>query len=103
VDDKGDTALHLAVRADHADVITLLLQAGADHSILNQEQMAPLHLACDLGHFESVKVRCFLLTPPMVLASHHHHHHHHHHHRHHHHHHHYHHHHHHLYVYFRPC
>ncbi|XP_070195077.1 transient receptor potential cation channel subfamily A member 1-like isoform X2 [Littorina saxatilis] len=62
-DNSGDTALHTAVRHNQPGVVEALLQGGADHSILNDEQMAPLHLACDLGHVEVVKA---LLIDPNV-------------------------------------
>ena len=73
VDEEGDTALHTAVRHKQNDVITTLLQAGADHSILNLQQMAPLHLACDLGHVEAVSALvddpCVDLNLPGELGS----------------------------------
>ena len=59
MDEKGETALHAAVRHNQSHVVQALLQGGADHSILNYEQMAPLHLACDLGHVDSLRVSRF--------------------------------------------
>lgn len=42
----GDTALHIATRKGHCDIMQTLLLAGADPNILNNEKKVPLH---DLG------------------------------------------------------
>nr|KAG5700757.1 hypothetical protein BaRGS_034960 [Batillaria attramentaria] len=55
VDNDGDTALHCAARQDQAAVVEALVTAGADTTVLNNNHMAPLHLACDLGNVNAVK------------------------------------------------
>ena len=58
-DCNGDTALHAAARNNHSNVVRMLLQAEADHSILNSNLMTPLHEACCHGHIDVVKVSVF--------------------------------------------
>ncbi len=51
-DDEGNTALHLAVAAGHAEAARLLIEAGADIDARNGLQATPLHLAAANGDME---------------------------------------------------
>ncbi len=42
---NGDTPLHLAVKARHNSIISLLLEAGAYHKIKNEQDQTPIELA----------------------------------------------------------
>jgi len=52
-DHAGDTALHDAARFGHVDVVQILLEAGADPSIKNNQGKDPLTLA-ELANKEDV-------------------------------------------------
>ncbi|XP_076461985.1 uncharacterized protein LOC143294396 [Babylonia areolata] len=54
----GDTALHAAVRKSNADLVRVLLEAGARHDVYNHEGETPL--------FEAVVVNKTSLLPLMV-------------------------------------
>ncbi|SCA63682.1 hypothetical protein SCG7109_AV_00090 [Chlamydiales bacterium SCGC AG-110-M15] len=54
-DKKGNTALHLAANAGKYDAISLLIKGGANLSLLNHDQVIPLHLAVKNGHLEAIK------------------------------------------------
>jgi transient receptor potential cation channel subfamily A protein 1 len=47
-DNDGNSALHEAVRTDAADAVCLLLQLGADCTLVDTQQYAPLHVAAQL-------------------------------------------------------
>ena len=51
---KNFTALHLAVQKKHADVVQVLIDAGADIETKDAEGHSPLHLASDLGELTTV-------------------------------------------------
>ena len=54
---KRETALHCAARGqDHADVVELLIDAGADIEALNYEERSPLHCACESGALDVVEM-----------------------------------------------
>ncbi len=46
VDRTGSSALHLAARFSHAEVVSLLLESGADANLVDRMGRTPLHLAC---------------------------------------------------------
>ena len=46
----GATGLFLATQAGHAEAVKLLLDAGANPSIVSQGGATPLYMACDHGH-----------------------------------------------------
>lgn len=48
--DMGNTALHCAVNANNATILTMLLQAGLSPNSLNDYYRTPLHLAAIAGH-----------------------------------------------------
>ena len=54
--DEGCTALHLAARYMHADVVQVLIDAGADIETKDVEGYSPLHFACRSGSLDSVKL-----------------------------------------------
>ena len=53
---EGKTALHCAVKANHADVVQLLIDAGADTYAKNYMGHSALHYACQLGALDIVKM-----------------------------------------------
>ena len=53
---KNHTALHLAVQEKHADMVQVLIDAGADIETTNDEGRSPLHLASCLGELIIVKM-----------------------------------------------
>lgn len=60
VDDSGTTAVHEAVRNDHVDMLRVMVEAGVDVNV-TQDQPAdagntPLHVACLYGRAEAVKL-----------------------------------------------
>lgn len=48
----GDTALHGAVEQARADIVTSLLEHGADMSIRNEPGLTPVFVAAHFGHHE---------------------------------------------------
>ena len=54
-DDEGRTALHCAVENNHADVVQVLIDAGADIEVRDQLGSSPLLLACRSGSLDVVK------------------------------------------------
>ena len=46
----GETALHLSARHDRAEAMKLLLRAGADPTLRNNQDKTPLDIAQELGH-----------------------------------------------------
>ncbi|XP_067028260.1 transient receptor potential cation channel subfamily A member 1-like [Acropora muricata] len=55
LDHSGRTALHNAILGCHEKIIVLLLESGADTSILDRSQDAPLHTAVRTGNETLVK------------------------------------------------
>lgn len=58
LDHSGRTALHNAILGCHEKIIVLLLESGADTSILDRGQDPPLHTAVRTGSDTLVKVSC---------------------------------------------
>lgn len=48
MDIDGNTPLHIAILYDQAEVLTFLLDKGADHSIRNKDYHGPIHLCTHL-------------------------------------------------------
>ena len=55
-DCENDTALHVAVEEKHADVVQVLIDAGADIETKNDEGRSPLHVASISGELTTVKM-----------------------------------------------
>ena len=47
--DTGNTPLHRAAKAGHADAVAVLLEAGADPNVRNNKIITPLHYATEAG------------------------------------------------------
>ena len=55
-DDDRCTALHLAADKNHADVVQVLIDAGADIEARDNTGYSPLHFACRSGSLDTVKL-----------------------------------------------
>lgn len=55
-DKQGNTPLHVAVKVQQTASIDFLVQHGADSTILNDDSLAPIHLAVELNAVKSLKV-----------------------------------------------
>jgi len=54
-DEKGNTALHLAARAGHLEIVRLLVEVGLNSQNTNQQDFTPFALAKKSGHEEIVE------------------------------------------------
>jgi ankyrin repeat protein len=54
--DNNSTALHLACRRGHVEVVYVLLDSGADAEALDKHKSSPLHEASQGGHAELVRI-----------------------------------------------
>ena len=55
--DKGlNTPLHVAVRCDQENSVMVLMENGADPTLLNDDEMAPIHLAIDVNATKALSV-----------------------------------------------
>src|SRR5438093_1306724 len=50
----GTTALHWAIRRDEADVVSLLLNGGANATALNRYGISPILVAAEIGNVEVI-------------------------------------------------
>lgn len=55
-DFNGNTALHYAVENSAKEAMVALLHSGADSSILNKDQLGPIHIATQLNRVEILEV-----------------------------------------------
>lgn len=55
-DINGDTPLHHAVMANSVESLSLLIESGADSSLLNNEMNGPIHVAVILNRVDILKV-----------------------------------------------
>ena len=69
MDQEGNTPLHRAVVGEHSDSINLLLNHGADSSVLNEDHMAPIHLAVDVNALKSLKVFDYIHVTPVIIST----------------------------------
>lgn len=53
---RGETALHAACRGGHHEIVTVLLEAGAQVDPVDANGDTPLTMACLRGHLQAVKV-----------------------------------------------
>ena len=53
---RGQTALHRVALTVHADVVGLLIDAGADIEAKDDHEWSPLHMACEAGKIANVKM-----------------------------------------------
>ncbi len=67
-DEDGKTPLHKAVWLDpKPDIVTLLLDHGADPNALNKYQYTPLHWAAKHGHLQSASILIARKADPQLL------------------------------------
>ena len=52
----GNTPLHLAVQFDHPDIVTLLVENGADMTIENNARMTVSQLGAEMGRVDSLDI-----------------------------------------------
>jgi ankyrin repeat protein len=64
---KGETALHLAVRAGHLGVCAALIQRGADVDLSDEEGCTPLHIACKEDNAFIARVLLKNGSDPMIM------------------------------------
>lgn len=57
----------MAARCGHADIVDLLLKAGADPTLWNSWHDQPLHSACRFGQHAVVKVLIAAAVPLNLL------------------------------------
>lgn len=57
IDNNEDSALHLAVRGNHLDVVKLIVQY-ADPTRRNKDSKSPIYIAAEQGNKEIVKLLC---------------------------------------------
>lgn len=57
----GETALHLSARHDRAEAMKLLLRAGADPTLRNNQEKTPLDIAQEMGHHTCKELVTFTL------------------------------------------
>ena len=50
------TALHYVAREGHVDVVSVLIQNGADVNAVNKDKWTALHFALGNGHVDVAKV-----------------------------------------------
>ena len=55
LDEENSTPLHAAVDGGHGDVVQVLLNHGADPTVLKDDQPPPIHLACSQGKLEMIE------------------------------------------------
>ena len=55
LDEENSTPLHAAVDGGHTDVVQVLLNHGADPTVLKHDQPPPVHLACSQGKLEMIE------------------------------------------------
>ncbi len=53
--DEGETALHWAVSRQHTEIVTMLLDAGANPNIPDNEGCTPLHDVAEMGDCPSAR------------------------------------------------
>ncbi|CAB0028951.1 unnamed protein product [Trichogramma brassicae] len=49
-DNKGNTALHLAVECHNVKAVELLLSNGADPNLANEDRLTPMHIMCKINN-----------------------------------------------------
>ncbi|OHT13001.1 hypothetical protein TRFO_16963 [Tritrichomonas foetus] len=64
-DSKGETPLFTAIRADSLQVAKILLKYGANLSLHNDHNLAPIHLVAEIGTVEMFQL--ILLTDPKQI------------------------------------
>jgi hypothetical protein len=55
-DHVGDTAMHMAAAAGHADIVSVLIEMGAEMEARNLAGRTPLHAACIYAHLHVIHV-----------------------------------------------
>ncbi|XP_069787505.1 ankyrin repeat and SOCS box protein 3 isoform X2 [Narcine bancroftii] len=53
---EGETALHLAAKHGHLEIVRILLQAGANPDAITNENVTPLFLATEKGYIAVVRI-----------------------------------------------
>jgi ankyrin repeat protein len=53
--DEGETALHWAVSRQHTEIVTMLLDAGADPNVPDNDGYTPLHDVAEMGDCPPVR------------------------------------------------
>ena len=54
--ENGDTAMHIAACQNNENMISFLLDMGANPNVLNQQGQTPVMKAAEYGHVQSLQI-----------------------------------------------
>lgn len=66
---RGHAAIHISIFSKSTDILSLLLEVGADHNLRNKKGDTPIHCACRVGFLEGLKLLCAKKIDTMPLNS----------------------------------
>jgi ankyrin repeat protein len=69
VDINSKSAMHIAAKENHLEIVKILADKGWDVNSQDKHQTTPLHQACNLGHVDIVKHLLEINADPMIQDS----------------------------------